>query len=827
MEIDLKLPSGKDGKLSTGELHHDNDDDDNNDNEGNVADNVIVGGGDGVNVNVFDGNKSGISGYMPQNGMEFETKEDAYSFYREYARSVGFGITIKASRRSKKSGKFIDIKIACSRFGSKRQSSTSISTRSCPKTDCKASMHIKKRPEGKWFIYSFVEEHNHEISPDDFYNAVRGRKNTNPNALCQKKGLQLVLDEKAVQLLLDYFMHMQAEAPGFYYVTDFDKEGCMRNVFWVDLKGRHDYVPFSDVVFFDTHYIRSEYNIPFVPVIGVNHHFQFILLGCAVIGEETQSTLVWLMRSWLRAVGGCSPKVVITDNDKSLTEATLEVFPDASHYFCPWHVFGGVIPNLSHKLSGVEVFLAKLKKCTYRSMTDEEFEKRWQKMVSKFDLGDDKWIQSLYEDRRKWMPTYMRDVFLGGFCTVERSQSVASFFDKYLQKETTVEEFIDQYKLFLHESCEEERKAEIEAQHAQPTLISHSPFEKQMSKLYTYTIYTKFQAEVSGIVACTVGKEGEDERTITFRVDDLEMKQSFTVSWNKGKSDVCCLCHLFEYSGFLCRHALSVLQLLGISTVPSKYILKRWTRKAKIRDTTCLASTNIIFRVQRLNDLCKLAIRLGEEGSLSGEAYQVASHALEEALERCAVMNNSMKCVLETNKTASQVLSNVGQKEDNSIMKALKTKKVPKKRKVQAEAESLSIRIQDSSQDVEQLNQRSLSLHDSFISPQDLQGMELGTRIPVINGYYGVQQGSQALGNLNSISSLQDYYSDQPLMQGVLGNMNAVSARVNHHTTQQNLQGLLQGQFSFRVSPLEGCFQLRDGLRNETSVSTMSKHLRD
>ncbi|KAL0346678.1 UNVERIFIED_CONTAM: protein FAR1-RELATED SEQUENCE 4 [Sesamum calycinum] len=288
-----------------------------------------------------------------------------------------------------------------------------------------------------------------------------------------------------------------------------------------------------------------------------------------------------------------------------------------------------------------------------------------------------------------------------------------------------------------------------------------------MSKLYTHTIYTKFQAEVSGIVACIVGKEGEDERTITFRVDDLEMKQSFSVSWNKGKSAVCVYAICLNIADF---------------------------------------SVDILYQVQRLNDLCKLAIKLGEEGSLSGEAYQVACHALEEALERCAVMNNSVKCVLETNKTASQVLSNVGQKEDNNnTMKALKTKNVPKKRKVQAEAETLSIRIQDSSQDVEQLNQISLSLHDSFISPQDLQGMELGTRIPVINGYYGVQQGSQGPGNLNSLSSLQDYYSDQPLVQGVL----------------------LQGQLSFRASPLEGCFQLRDGLHNENSVSTTSKHLRD
>ncbi|KAK6139604.1 hypothetical protein DH2020_026652 [Rehmannia glutinosa] len=472
----------------------------NDDNERNEVGNEIVGGGDGVDFNAVNDNKSGINSYMPQNGMEFETKESAYSFYREYARLVGFGITIKASRRSKKSGKFIDIKIACSRFGSKRPSSTAISPRACPKTDCKASMHIKKYPEGKWFVFSFVEEHNHEICPDDFYNAVRGKKNQSTNVVCQKKGLQLALDERDVRF-------------------------C------------------------------------------------------------------WIV--------SCKCKL-------RLRVSTMDVGP-----------------NLSQKLTEFKVFVKKLKKCVYGSWTKEEFEKRWQKMVNKFDVTDNKWIQSLYEDRRKWIPTFMRNVFLGGFCTVERSQSVASYFDKYLQKDTTIEVFIDHYKLLLHERCEAEAKAQIKDQHAPPALISHSPFEKQMSKLYTHAIYKKFQAEVSGIVACTVGKEGEDERTIAYRVVDLERKQCFTVSWNKRKYDICCLCHLFEYSGFLCRHALSVLQLSGISTIPSNYILKRWTQKAKMRDTAHQASINTNFRIERLNDLCKLAIELGEEGSLSGKLIEL------------------------------------------------------------------------------------------------------------------------------------------------------------------------------------------------------------
>lgn len=670
MEIDLEFPPIGGGR-SNATL-----DSKNNDDEEILFDEEIVGVRDGANSNVLcDDNRCRVGDLMPRNGMEFETKEAAYSFYREYARSVGFGITIKASRRSKKSGNFIDIKIACSRFGSRRESSSTVSQRPCTKTDCKASIHFKKRLEGKWFVYDFLEEHNHDFCPEDVYSSVSGRK----NKACGKKGLQSVLDERDVELLLGYFMHMQAEAPGFKYVIDFDAEARMRNVFWVDKKGRHDYASFSDVVFFDTHYIRNNYRVPFVPIVGVNNHFHFILLGCALIGDETKSSFTWLMRSWLRAVTSCSPKVVITDNDRSLVEATHDVFPNASHCFCPWHVFSEVGQNLSRKVKDSEVFLMKFNKCTYRSWTSEEFDKRWHKMLKQFDLTDDKWMQSLYEDRRKWSPAYTREVFLGGFCTAERSQSVASFFDKYLQKETTFKEFINQYKLFLHEWRLQEVKAEVETSSSEPKLISHSPFEKQMSKLYTNAAFKKFQAEVSGTHSCTLEKEGEDEESIVYRVNDLERKHSFSVSLRKGTYGIYCLCRLFECSGFLCRHTLLVLQLSGISTIPSSYILKRWTQDPKIVNITNQASVTTDFRVQRLNDICKLAMKLGEEGSLSDEAYKVAYHALEEAMEHCARVN---KNILETTKTAVHSHSDVvGQRKDRSSAKASEAK-VPKKRKV-------------------------------------------------------------------------------------------------------------------------------------------------
>lgn len=668
MDIDLELPSGQEDRLDTALTI---------DTEPNVGGENKMSEGEGVNV---DG-KGVIINYEPRKGLEFETKEEAYSFYREYARSIGFGITIKASRRSKKSGRFIDVKIACSRFGSKREpGGGAVNSRSCTKTDCKASMHVKRKQDnGKWFIYCFVKEHNHEICPDDFFCAIKGRNNE--QSACQKKGLQLALDEGDVESLLDSFMLIQAENPGFFYAIDLDQEKRMRNVFWVDAKGRRDYVNFCDVICFDTTYLRNKYNIPFALVFGVNHHFQYILLGCALIGEETASSFVWLLRTWLRAVGSQTPGVVIItdDEDKPLKEAISEVFPYARHCFSLWHVLRKIPENLPCLLTRLDSFEAKFNKCIYRSWTEEEFEKRWWKLVDKFELREDDWIQSLYENRKKWVPTYMRGTCFSGLCTAEGAESTSSFFERIINRETTFKEFINNYRVFLHDRYEEEAKADSKTRLEQPTLRSVLPFEKQMSLVYTRAIFEKFQVEVLGTVACNLlRKEWEGETALTFRVDDLEKQENFVVAWNEAKSDISCLCCLFEYEGFLCRHAMVVLEMSGVSDIPSHYILKRWTKDATISQISTMTSGSsnrpLCYRVQRFNDLCKLAIKLGEAGSLSQETYSIAFHALEEVLEHCVGVRNS-----------EALPATQGIEENNHgshVAKATKKKKAQKKQKL-------------------------------------------------------------------------------------------------------------------------------------------------
>ncbi|XP_020244841.1 protein FAR-RED IMPAIRED RESPONSE 1-like isoform X2 [Asparagus officinalis] len=219
--------------------------------------------------------------------------------------------------------------------------------------------------------------------------------------------------------------------------------------------------------------------------------------------------------------------------------------------------------------------------------------------------------------------------------TSQRSESINSFFDKYVNKMTVLKGFIEKYVMALEDSEEAERHANFNTWHKEPAVKTPSLFERQMSGIYTHELFKKFQVEVLGVSGCHATKE-KDGVVAIYRVEDFEKEEDFYVSWDANEKIVSCLCRSYEYNGFLCRHSLCVLHHCGIFHVPSHYILERWTRdfigngeKRKVVDC----------RQDRYDDLFRQATMLCEEGSNSQESYNIASHALRVALEKCKMYN--------------------------------------------------------------------------------------------------------------------------------------------------------------------------------------------
>ena len=155
---------------------------------------------------------------------------------------------------------------------------------------------------------------------------------------------------------------------------DLDKEHGLKNVFWVDATSREDYKIFGDVVSFDTKYITNKYRMPFAPFIGVNNH-QSILLGCALLADETMSTFVWLIQTWLRAMDGKHPIAILTNQDKAMKATISIVFPNTQHRLCMWHILKKIPKKLSHVIKKDESFMRIFNDCVY-NLWLEDFEKK-------------------------------------------------------------------------------------------------------------------------------------------------------------------------------------------------------------------------------------------------------------------------------------------------------------------------------------------------------------------------------------------------------------------------------------------------------------------
>ncbi|KAK0577765.1 hypothetical protein LWI29_038296 [Acer saccharum] len=106
------------------------------------------------------------------------------------------------------------------------------------------------------------------------------------------KECRLALEPGDANAMLELFTSMQEVDPNFIYAMKLDEEHRLKNVFWVDSKGREDYKIFGDVVSFDTTYITNKYLMPFALFVGVNNHNQSAILGCALFTDETTSSFI-------------------------------------------------------------------------------------------------------------------------------------------------------------------------------------------------------------------------------------------------------------------------------------------------------------------------------------------------------------------------------------------------------------------------------------------------------------------------------------------------------------------------------------------------------
>ncbi|KAJ1434107.1 MULE transposase domain [Sesbania bispinosa] len=200
--------------------------------------------------------------------------------------------------------------------------------------------------------------------------------------------------------IIEYLEGLRAHDPYLYYRHTVDEEDRLRHLFWCDGIRQMNYQVFGDVLAFDATYGKNKYRSPLVVFSGVNHHNRTTIFASAVVANETKDTYVWLLQKFNVVMKGKSPKLVITDGDMAMRNAIKRVFPNAHHRLCAWHLLRNSTSNV-----GIPDFISDLKS----NIDVAEFQIRWDQMVSKFGLEDHCWVKELYEKRKMWASSHIRD----------------------------------------------------------------------------------------------------------------------------------------------------------------------------------------------------------------------------------------------------------------------------------------------------------------------------------------------------------------------------------------------------------------------------------
>ncbi|KAG6480028.1 hypothetical protein ZIOFF_063505 [Zingiber officinale] len=153
---------------------------------------------------------------------------------------------------------------------------------------------------------------------------------------------------------------------------------------------------------------------------------------------------------------GRAPKAIIIDQCRAMAIAIEEIFPNSHHRLRLWHI----MKKLPAKLGGhaqYKMIKKQLKNIVYNSLTVDECDERWMTMIEHFNLENNDWLKSLYEQRNKWIPVYVKDKFWAGMSTSQRSESMNAFFDEYVHSKTSLKQFVEQYDNALKKKIEKEK----------------------------------------------------------------------------------------------------------------------------------------------------------------------------------------------------------------------------------------------------------------------------------------------------------------------------------------------------------------------------------
>jgi len=239
------------------------------------------------------------------------------------------------------------------------------------------------------------------------------------------------------------------------------------------------------------------------------------------------------------------------------------------------------------KLGGLTIYKTikhALKQLVYVSTSTIDFEVGWEQFISKFALQNNEWLSTLYEDRSRGVPCYLKSQFWTSMSTTQISEGMNAFFDGLINSTTTLKQFVVQYENALLLKAEKEIETDFGSLNTTLTCATQSFIERQFQEEYTHAKLGEVQQELRSKINCNIKTCECDEiyskcmvKEECIRNGEIADKMHQVV-FDKVTLDIQCTCVLFEFRGIICRHYFLVLAQEEVKSLSLKYLLKRWSK---------------------------------------------------------------------------------------------------------------------------------------------------------------------------------------------------------------------------------------------------------
>ncbi|XP_048498292.2 protein FAR-RED IMPAIRED RESPONSE 1-like [Beta vulgaris subsp. vulgaris] len=396
---------------------------------------------------------------------------------------------------------------------------------------------------------------------------ARDRNGLDNMAITERDLRNIIAKERKLKLgpgdanaMMNYFNKMAEDNQKFFHSHRLDEEGYLKDVLWVDARSRVAYEEFCDVVAFDATYLTNDYELPFANFVGVNHHGQTILLGCALVSHEDAETYEWVFSTWVLCMGGRAPIGILTDQDAAMRKALHNAMPQSVHRWCIWHImmkFGKKLGSYANYKDLKEALTQSI----YESTSPDVFDRTWVVAIEKYGVGDDEWLEGLFRERHMWVPAYMKHLFWAGMKTTQRSESINSFFDGYVHKTTKLCEFAEQYCNAMEARANAEKEADANSARYLRLTVTTFKTEHVFQKVYTDAKFKEIQNECLKVLYLQwSGKKEIGDDVVEHLFEDrvwvmcketrkevpLERTCEYVVRIDMESTEATCDCKMFE-----------------------------------------------------------------------------------------------------------------------------------------------------------------------------------------------------------------------------------------------------------------------------------------